>query len=76
MRHPASHLHVRTHRPELVPPAIHAAFPIPATQSSPIVLPNPRLLLAGRERLSRRRITLILEICGGFGTPRGRSAIR
>ena len=39
-------------------------------------LPNMRLLLAGRERLSRRRISLALGICGGFGTPRSRSAIR
>jgi hypothetical protein len=37
---------------------------------------NKRLLLSGRERLSRRRISLILGICGGFGTPRSRSAGR
>jgi hypothetical protein len=34
-----------------------------------VQLPNPLLLLAGRERLSRRRISLMLLICGGFGTP-------
>jgi hypothetical protein len=38
-------------------------------------LPNQRLLLAGRERLSRRGISLNL-VCGGCGTPRSRSAGR
>jgi hypothetical protein len=39
------------------------------------MLHNKRLLLAGRERLSRRGVSLNLD-CGGFGTPRSRSAGR
>jgi toxin HigB-1 len=34
--------------------------------------PNRRLLLSGRERLSRREVSLKND-CGGFGTPRSRS---
>jgi len=34
-----------------------------------------RLLLPGRERLSRRAISY-WKVCGGFGTPRSRSAGR
>jgi hypothetical protein len=37
---------------------------------------NTRLLLSGRERLSRREVCLIELVCGGFGTPRSRSAGR
>ena len=47
--------------------------PLAAVTSSP---PNPRLLLPGRGGLSRRRISLLWVICGGFGTPRSRSAGR
>jgi hypothetical protein len=36
---------------------------------------NQRLLLPGRERLSRRGISYLSD-CGGFGTPRSRSASR
>jgi len=38
--------------------------------------PNQRLLLPGRKRLSRREVCLMAMVCGGFGTPRNRSAIR
>jgi hypothetical protein len=38
--------------------------------------PNKRLLLAGRKRLSRRGLSLAYLVCGGFGTPRSRSAGR
>jgi len=31
--------------------------------------PNQRLLLAERVRLNRRRISLVLVSCGGFGRP-------
>jgi len=37
--------------------------------------PNQRLLLPERERLSRRELSWNL-VCGGFGTPRSRSAGR
>ena len=39
------------------------------------VQPNKRLLLSGRERLSRRTVSLNL-VCSGCGTPRSRSAGR
>jgi hypothetical protein len=37
---------------------------------------NQRLLLPGRERLRRRVVCLMKLVCGGFGTPRSRSAGR
>ena len=40
------------------------------------VRPNKRLLLSGRKRLRRRVVFLIDLVCGGFGTPRSRSAGR
>ena len=46
-----------------------------AASASPRTLPNQRLLLAGRERLSRRVISC-LKVRGGFATPRSRSAGR
>jgi hypothetical protein len=37
---------------------------------------RPGVLLSGRERLSRRTISLIDLVRGGFGMPRNRSAMR
>jgi hypothetical protein len=45
-------------------------------QRSELALPNQRLLLAGRGRLSRRTVSLTYFVCGGCGTPRSRSASR
>ena len=48
--------------------------PEPSIESH--VRPNKRFLLPGRERLSRRTISLVPVICGGLDTPRSRSAGR
>ena len=51
-------------------------FGLPNTTAhSPKPPPNKRLLLPGRERLSRRGVAFTL-VCGGCGTPRSRSAGR